>query len=77
MLDMLAAKYHWTLDYILWGVSLTNISMMMADSIVVYCGNNNDNNSIVDSKGSSRQTGMNFSQFMSAMHSIKDKQQNG
>lgn len=33
MIDIVAKRYHWTFEYIVWGVSYVNISMMIADSI--------------------------------------------
>ena len=32
------SKYHWTLDYILWGISFLNVQMLLADSIQVFYG---------------------------------------
>lgn len=33
MVDVLAEKYGWTLDYILWGISLANVQMLLSDSV--------------------------------------------
>lgn len=33
MISTLAEKYGWTLDYIVWGISLANINMLLADSV--------------------------------------------
>ena len=30
--DAIISKYHWTLDYLLWGVSWANVMLMMADA---------------------------------------------
>lgn len=35
MLDVACAKYGWTFDYALWGISYMNLNMMIADSITV------------------------------------------
>lgn len=35
MLDVVCAKYGWTFDYALWGISYMNLNMMIADSITV------------------------------------------
>lgn len=35
MLDVVCSKYGWTFDYALWGISYTNLNMMIADSITV------------------------------------------
>lgn len=35
MLSEACAKYSWTLDYVLWGISYLNLNMMFADSISV------------------------------------------
>ena len=32
LLDFAAERYHWTLDYIMWGISYTNLQLMIADS---------------------------------------------
>lgn len=33
LLDVVLQKYHWTLDYLLWGISYINVQMLLADSI--------------------------------------------
>lgn len=33
LIDRAAERYGWTLDYILWGVSLANLQMLMADQV--------------------------------------------
>jgi len=33
LLDVVLQKYHWTLDYLLWGISYVNVQMLLADSI--------------------------------------------
>lgn len=33
MLDPLAQRYGWTLDYIMWGLSWVNINMLLIDII--------------------------------------------
>lgn len=30
---MIANRYHWTLEYILWGTSWANIQLMLADAL--------------------------------------------
>lgn len=30
--DAIISKYHWTWDYLMWGVSWANVTLMMADS---------------------------------------------
>lgn len=31
LLDVVLQRYHWTLDYLLWGVSYQNVQMLLAD----------------------------------------------
>jgi len=38
LIELLMSKYHWTLDYILWGISYLNVQMLLADSIQVFHG---------------------------------------
>ena len=33
MLDSIVSRYHWTLEYILWGISWVNLHLMIRDSI--------------------------------------------
>jgi len=33
LLDVVLQKYHWTLDYLLWGISFQNIQMLLADTM--------------------------------------------
>lgn len=33
MIDFACKRYGWTLDYVLWGISFTNLQMLMADAI--------------------------------------------
>lgn len=33
LLDKACERYGWTLDYVLWGISLVNLQMMLADSV--------------------------------------------
>lgn len=33
LLDVVLSKYHWTLDYLLWGISYQNVQMLLADTI--------------------------------------------
>lgn len=35
LLDVACAKYGWTLDYVLWGISYLNLTMMLLDAITV------------------------------------------
>ncbi len=32
LLDFACQRYHWTLDYVMWGISYTNLQLMIADS---------------------------------------------
>lgn len=32
-IDAFISRYHWTLEYILWGVSWANIQLMIADAL--------------------------------------------
>lgn len=32
-IDALVSRYHWTLDYILWGISWANAQLMIADAL--------------------------------------------
>lgn len=33
LIDALCERYHWTMDYIVWGISFSNIQMLMEDKI--------------------------------------------
>ena len=33
MFDIVLEKYHWTFDYLLWGISYVNVHMLLSDSI--------------------------------------------
>lgn len=33
MIDVLCERYHWTLDYIMWGISYSNIRMLLEDKV--------------------------------------------
>lgn len=33
LLDVVIQKYHWTLEYLLWGISYQNVQMLLADGI--------------------------------------------
>lgn len=37
-LDEVCKRYHWTFDYVVWGVSYQNINMMLSDSIQTFYG---------------------------------------
>lgn len=41
MLSEACAKYGWTLEYVLWGISYLNLNMMFADSISVLSSHEN------------------------------------
>lgn len=32
---MIVSRYHWTLDYVLWGIAWANLQLMIRDSIRV------------------------------------------
>lgn len=32
---MIVSRYHWTLDYVLWGITWANLQLMFRDSIRV------------------------------------------
>lgn len=34
-IDAIASRYHWSMDYILWGISWANLRLMMDDSLRV------------------------------------------
>lgn len=34
LIDVACERYGWTLDYVLWGISLINLNMLMADKVV-------------------------------------------
>ena len=36
LFDAALSKYGWTLDYLLWGISFQNITMLLSDSIQTY-----------------------------------------
>lgn len=43
-------KYHWTMDYVVWGISYTNLKMLMADAITsVYLTDEEKRNARIDS----------------------------
>jgi hypothetical protein len=33
LFDVVLEKYHWTFDYLLWGISFVNVHMLLSDSI--------------------------------------------
>lgn len=33
LIGTVCEKYHWTLDYVVWGISYTNLKMLMADAV--------------------------------------------
>ncbi len=33
---MVLQKYHWTFEYVMWGISYTNINMLLSDTINTY-----------------------------------------
>lgn len=33
MIDSILARYHWTIQYLMWDVSWVNVQMMLRDSI--------------------------------------------
>jgi hypothetical protein len=35
MFDILMGRYHWTMDYLLWGISYTNVQMLLSDTVQV------------------------------------------
>ena len=42
LFDVLLSKYHWTLDYLLWGISYVNVYMLLSDAIGVYSDTGKD-----------------------------------
>lgn len=42
VLDSVLTKYHWTLDYTLWGVSFLNIQMLLSDSVQIFYDSKNN-----------------------------------
>lgn len=33
LLDTVLQKYHWTLEYLLWGISFQNVRMLLSDTV--------------------------------------------
>lgn len=33
LFDVVLEKYHWTFDYLIWGISFVNVHMLLSDSI--------------------------------------------
>jgi len=33
LIDVVLQKYHWTYDYLLWGISYQNVQMLLADNM--------------------------------------------
>jgi len=33
LFDVVLQKYHWTLEYLLWGISFQNVQMLIADTM--------------------------------------------
>ena len=55
--DAIISKYHWTLDYLMWGVSWSNVNLMMADAQKTdydrdndrkVCNGNRQDNDVLD-----------------------------
>lgn len=45
MLDSIVSRYHWTLEYILWGISWVNLHLMIRDSVAFDYRSGNDTDS--------------------------------
>jgi len=73
LIDPLLERYGWTYDYALWGISLVNVQMLMADiidDITDYSTNTGSSNEepMIDKEDKSPS---NFSDFLNIMHNIK------
>jgi len=42
IIEPLAKNYHWTIDYILWGISFLNVQMLSSDAVQVFYGSGKD-----------------------------------
>jgi len=65
LIDTLLNKYHWTFDYLLWGISYLNLNLLIIDTICVYPIR--DKNKGSSSNPNSKATTTSFSGFMGAM----------
>ena len=51
LVDFACQRYGWTLDYILWGISLVNLNMLFADAITTVYLNDEERKKLGMSNG--------------------------
>ena len=47
LFDVLLERYHWTFEYLIWGISYTNVQMLLSDSVQVFYGDKANESSTV------------------------------
>lgn len=79
VLDAACSRYGWTVEYAVWGVSWSALRMMLADSISTVYMSDKDikryraQGGKTSGRAGGGGAGMNFTQFMSALHGMKRK----